>query len=579
MNSKQLQLQFYENYNQLFANSDVVTSGHFWFGRFPTGLWHYTNRINLKSKIDLKAFVWIKKINNWKIIFNDLDIFDLDDNVFKKQNFSNINKYSKEIVEFLQKFLQQKNIKFGIEINILSEVARWHWLWFSWTIFANLATGIFILGGLLDTKLINDYDIFQKTDIFKEIQNIAKQMEFIAKKWNTGTWVLTAMTNLTSPTIYLCEKDKHSLEHIENIAYYFSNFPKKFNDIKNIDELPLDYAIVYTWILANTHRIAQLKQTDQNMYKVYEDFFHKEISPELKWTHHITNILNKKNFYNNIDDIGSLLSIETTYLFKQIFMFGDTNQNIDNFIENINKLNAISHIAEGSSQFLEDFKAIFQTHMTIDEENIWIMPIYSGKRGGDFLIVMQPWISRETFEKTINKLRTSYENIAMPYISREDGNSTDWIKLEQFISWWKFSEHVDKNQVVYFNNQWDKYMDDYGDIIQKEQSWFLLDSIWGKIYLDGVKLTSKDIKSQSTTIELFELLLSNLWEEIYNNQLSPSTYAGQQNQMLWKIIMPFKKLVEKRYNEKLPLICKWSLRNFYIKLENTDIKIWIIKKI
>jgi ribosomal protein L16 Arg81 hydroxylase len=38
-------------------------------------------------------------------------------------------------------------------------------------------------------------------------------------------------------------------------------------------------------------------------------------------------------------------------------------------------------------------------------------------------------------------------------------------------------------------------------------------------------------------------------------------------------------LVEREYWEKLPLICKWSLRQFYVRLEQSNIRIWIIKNI
>ena len=581
MNSKQLQKQFKSNYENLYSSSDVVTSWYFWFSRFPTWLGHYTNRINIKSKIWLKSFVGLKKIQKWTIKFNDLDIFNLNKKIFEKESFDFINKDSAKVIDFIENLLLEKKLNFWLEINVLSEVSRGHGLWFSWTIFANLITSIFLIWALLSKELINDYNKFQSSDIFKEIELLTRKLEFISKNGNTWTWSLTTMTNLISPTIYFCEKDnnKNTLNDLENINYYFSNFPNKFDDISDIWDLPLDYAIIYTWVLGNTNRISQLKKTDKNIYKIYEDFFHNELSNVLDWTHHIENILKEKTFYDDIDDIWSLLSVETTYLLKQIFMFWDANQAIDNLIKNINKLNAISHIAEWSWQFLEDFKYTFQKNISNSNEILWIMPIYSGKRWWDFLITMKHGISRDTFKKTLIDLSVNYNNLASQYLSREDWTTSDWIRLEQFVSWWEFSEHVNKDKVVYLNNQWEKYMDDYGDIIKKEKTWFLLDSISWKIFLNWVKLTSKDIKSQSTTIELFDLLLQNLWEDTHNNQLSASTYASQQNQMLWKIVMPFVKLVEREYWEKLPLICKWSLRQFYVRLEQSNIRIWIIKKI
>jgi hypothetical protein len=46
-----------------------------------------------------------------------------------------------------------------------------------------------------------------------------------------------------------------------------------------------------------------------------------------------------------------------------------------------------------------------------------------------------------------------------------------------------------------------------------------LDAVKGKIYFNGEALTSKDIKSQSTTIEIFDLILQAPDFTIKNNQL------------------------------------------------------------
>jgi hypothetical protein len=49
--------------------------------------------------------------------------------------------------------------------------------------------------------------------------------------------------------------------------------------------------------------------------------------------------------------------------------------------------------------------------------------------------------------------------------------------------------------------------------------------------------------------------------------------------MLGKIILPLMTLIEKETGEKFPLICRWSIHDFYIKLTPSIIKVAIIKKI
>jgi hypothetical protein len=58
-------------------------------------------------------------------------------------------------------------------------------------------------------------------------------------------------------------------------------------------------------------------------------------------------------------------------------------------------------------------------------------------------------------------------------------------------------------------------------------------------------LTSKDIKSATTTIELFEHLLKSENHKIKNSELWPSSFSSQQNQMESKIIIPLVKYIKK----------------------------------
>jgi hypothetical protein len=49
--------------------------------------------------------------------------------------------------------------------------------------------------------------------------------------------------------------------------------------------------------------------------------------------------------------------------------------------------------------------------------------------------------------------------------------------------------------------------------------------------------------------------------------------------MLGKIVLPLIELLEKKTGKKLPLICKWSIYDFYMKLNKCDIDIAVIDKI
>jgi hypothetical protein len=103
-----------------------------------------------------------------------------------------------------------------------------------------------------------------------------------------------------------------------------------------------------------------------------------------------------------------------------------------------------------------------------------------------------------------------------------------------------------------------------------------LDTLNNKIYLDGKKLTSQDLHSQSATIEILKMLLENPDKDIPNRELPTSSYSKNKNDMIGKIVMPLISLVEKKTGKRLPLICKGSLYDFTIKLQDSDIEMTIL---
>ena len=118
----------------------------------------------------------------------------------------------------------------------------------------------------------------------------------------------------------------------------------------------------------------------------------------------------------------------------------------------------------------------------------------------------------------------------------------------------------------------------YTDINPKEQRWIFFDWVKNKIYVNWKVLTSKDIKSATTTIELFYYLLKSENHVVKNDELWPSSFSWQQNQMESKIINPFIKCIKKTLGKEMNIECSGSLREFYITLWNTDIPIHLIKK-
>ena len=158
-----------------------------------------------------------------------------------------------------------------------------------------------------------------------------------------------------------------------------------------------------------------------------------------------------------------------------------------------------------------------------------------------------------------------------------DTPAYEGLRVEQNLYQQKKSEQTGDTYLLLGNKGEQRFVS-YTDIEPTATEGLFLDAVRGKVYINGVQQTSKEIKSQTTTIEIFEQLLQN-GGKIKNNQLGPSTFSSQQNQMLGKIIYPLNKLMKTITGKEFPLESSGSLREFYITLGKTDIPIALLKKI
>jgi hypothetical protein len=80
--------------------------------------------------------------------------------------------------------------------------------------------------------------------------------------------------------------------------------------------------------------------------------------------------------------------------------------------------------------------------------------------------------------------------------------------------------------------------------------------IKNKIYINGRKLTSEDLHSQTATVDILKVLIENIGKDIFNKEFVVSSYSKNKNDMLGKIVLPLIELIERETGKKMPLICK-----------------------
>ena len=552
----------------LFSKYEFVISWHFWFNWFPEWISSTSEYISIKQKLKLKCYLWIKKIEQKWIFFQNIKMSDWGEII--DYDLGKFNQQYKCAIDYLVTELSLTELKYWYEISILSEVIKWEWLGFTWVMMALIVSWIYYLEGKISNEILNNYIVFQHSELFNKINNIAHHATLLAKNWNVWSASFTALVKGSHPYAYITENEeeitgrKYWLETID--LFNIQNFP--------MPTLPFCWAIVYTWQKSDTSFAVGQKEFVENNNLECQKWFNKlelwKVDSKLKkW-------LEKLNYYETKITNLNNMSINILYLIEQIYKKWAKNQYIYELIRLMNFINTSYNDVEQDFDVTNDFQ-ISCIKNWVSLSTFWFSPIYTNKYGWDYLVIFEDDSDLSVLETVLEDMKNNYPDIRIRETYDFDTPAEDWIIIEQDIknNIWKIS---DDDLYILINNEHEQKFISYTDIEPTEQKWILLDWVKNKIYINWKILTSKDIKSATTTIELFEYLLKDENHQIRNNELWPSSFSEQLNQMESKIIYPFIKAIKKYLWKDFPIECTWSLREFYISLWKTDINIQLLKK-
>lgn len=131
MNSKKLKNKYKKDYEQFFTNNNLVISLplllNWAWDIFDNYKW-----IRIKQKLPLKIYLWINRIKEKKIKFKTIKYFDLNEQNFIESNLLEYSPFFSWFYTYInEKYSDEINNNWGLEISILSETSRWLWLWFN----------------------------------------------------------------------------------------------------------------------------------------------------------------------------------------------------------------------------------------------------------------------------------------------------------------------------------------------------------------------------------------------------------------------------------------------------------------
>ena len=598
MDSLELQKNFHTLYKDFFNTHNIVLSGDgvlTWWADISHGV----SALRIKQKLPIKTFCWVNFNTSEKITFRTVFHYSSVENTFKEDKFAVFFKHDIErITLFLQNFLTENGFSGWMEIDFLAETPRWHGFAFSWVISVLLTYLIYIVTGKLDSQILKNWELSVNHPIFNELYCSSLNLSHcISLGKSTGASNFTVMIpDASLPIVYISEKN--TVNHMDEVcamsagvwisstgvAIYkdvITNFLWVDNEV--IRELPLDYGVIFTgmeynmfgeieskkeWVkrennhldtfVANAIKSLLVKDEDRAIISDLLSFDKNEISRK------------------NIDSTNLKILEWFDYLLKNTF-----NDNALNaFINTIKSIGFMSFSYQKENRLFFALQYLFYRYRQFEDEEIGIVPFNTGKIGGSLFFVMKNERSRATLQKVLQHLQTDGHIISLDYASWRDGYSGDGVQLKQFITEKIYSDYTKEGNILFADSSGISYFGDYDSVIENEKDCILLDTIRGRIYIRGTKLTSKDIHSQNTTIDMMKILLENIGKEVPNTKLPISTYSQNKNEILGKVVIPLRKLAKEHFGEEILLICSWWITDYYLRLErNESIRIGIIKKI
>ena len=560
--------------DELFSRCEFVISWHFWFNRFPEGIGSASDHISVMQKLKSKCYLWIRKVEKKWLTFSSVKMYDGAEVIdYKLEKF---NQQYKKAIDFLEDELNLLDKNYWFEISVVSECLRWEWVWFTGTVMALLISWIYYEEGKLSHDNLKDYEKFQESNLFREINNLAHKCTVIVKDWNIWWVFFTTLSEWSHPYAYITDMSNElDYERIDESCEYGKQLPELFNvDRFPMETLPICWAIVYTWQKSDSSFAVRQKKFLEYYNLKYQNRFEQleiwNINSQLKlW-------LEKSNYYETEIRNLSNMSIKILYIFEKIYRRGLQTADVHHLIDILNWISKAYDNMEQDYDITNDFqKSCIENKVALN--TFWFSPIYTNKYGGDYLVVFEDDSDLDVLKTVLDGMKSTYPDIRIRETYDFDMPAKDGIVIEQDLSndiWQKDIGDL----FVLLDGEWNQKFVSYTDINPTQEKWIFLDAVKNKVYMNWKALSSKDIKSATTTVELFYYLLKSSTHTVKNNELWPSSFSGQENQMISKIISPFVSCVKKEFGKDFPLSCSGSLREFYITLWSINIPIKLVKK-
>lgn len=615
MNSKSLQEHFPEVYRELFSHSVIVTSA----GRMFTWAGEYAEMfggLNIMQKLPLRIHIGLEPINRSEIKIGLFKTFFPSKSCFIDSVFNNL--AEKELANFLYDILPdfgyKKNPQ-GFLIHIVSELPIECGLGSVGTLAGALSVALFLLLDKISLKVINSWPRYTAQELinnhnlgFQTIHRLAWKIEAVLDLFPvSGIRSFTSLISSVHPIVYFTKRDR-SIEDIDLIEA--SSNPEENLKIiqktqcwgfrceelfkfKYLISWPIDFGLIFSGDYRVTGNILRsIGQTRDHLHQTTE-YIKEEFTESLD---KIPNQDDRPFFYRICLERGgegvwnrytTTLSIASMQVLKSFYNLFTSGASDEPFFKAINLGHNILKFLDVSTPTIDSICSYLQDQIRLSGENpeMVAVKLTGAGKGGDVLFAVPYGISRNTIERSVEKLREKTgKDIWLDYVSWIDGFEEKGVKVEQHLVEGIRSKFISEGTVSL--RKWTAKEAASSELSslekldkEKKKIDLLIDATEDKIYVRGEKLTSKQLHSTSATIEILQILLENIDKSIPNKKLPESSYSQDRNEMQSKIITPLIKVIKKKTGKKLPFKITGGLTDFYLKLEPSDLDVRILEKI
>jgi len=608
MNSENLKIVFPEVYRDFFSKNELVISApgtFFWSAGFSV----IYGGAGLAQKIPLKVYVGIESDSYSKLELGSFHAYIPTKQKFEKIYFDKI--FEQKYLNLLNTLAATFNKPPHGRINILTEIPPSSDLNISGSSMMALVCLMFIVSGeasyfdLLKISKKSTLELVKDTTFDKIFRMAWKLETLFHADAGSGTAPFAAFVESASPIIFYSERRSGSFsshpfsripsdlerhyEMLDKINYAGYRMKDLFNWPSD-QSWPIDFGSFGVGSLRKTRVILKplnlfkknLQELENFANSYFQHFSIKDAEFAETPFYRMTRHNHEKGYWEKGIDFLIILSFKAIYEMKNIIEKG-VQRDISDFCNTVKLEESIYNFFNRGLSGFVDMTPIYELEQQYRSIGFRFLPDRA-MQGGNLLFVAPQGNIQNYISELYQKLHVRINPfVSFNYASWLDGYEKKGITLEQHLGKKVFSSFVTKGMVSLrewgpsFRQSHHAYSIEEFDEKRKLID-LLLDPFEKKICIMGNCLTSKQLRTSKTTIDIMKILLVNFGKNVKAIDLPVSNYIDR-NEMQSKIVSPLKHTIKKLTKKDLPLSIQGGLRkNFMIRLDSSNLIIALVEQ-